>query len=111
MADPFDPRPYIASQAWARAKTVPEFPHEYLPLSRSTDRAGHLAFLKLVRHKGRDERFADYERPWRYLTIDGFDYWVSGPGAILNRRLVGSGQRLGEAYPKELPGQLRLEDA
>lgn len=79
-----DARPYIASQEWTFARTMPDRPHWYVLLRRSTDWAEHLRMLLWLR-SGELEMF--HGHPYRYRTVDDFRYWAMGPNdTIINRR-------------------------
>jgi hypothetical protein len=80
----YDPRPYIASQRWVFAKSMPENPHYYVLLSRSSDWRGHLTMLAWIRRWGRRELFG---RWWQAVDVDGWHYWAMSPDdTILNRK-------------------------
>ena len=107
----FDPRPYIEAATWRFAKSEPVHRHWYVVAAESPDLDAHFAFRRLIAKRGRREHFAGYgDRDpevgpgvWKYLRVDEFDYWCSGPkGSILNRRAARP-----EPTPAEL-GQLDL---
>ena len=80
-----DARAFIARTPWRFAKSVPQTPHEYVVRSDDPD---HRRFTNLIKREGWDQRWR--YQTWRYLTIDGFDYWVSGRGQLMiNRRQAG----------------------
>jgi hypothetical protein len=87
-ADPgesYDPTSYIEAQDWVFAKTMPENPHEYVLIRRSTDWRAHLRFLHWIRVWGEDEVF----KGWHYQcrTVGEWRYWALGPNdTIINRR-------------------------
>lgn len=86
-------RAFIASQTWTFAKTVPETPHEYLMVFTCTDPEGYRWFAALITAEGHDEWWSVegvQPRRYRYLTVDGYDYWhVGHPGnRSLNRRVA-----------------------
>jgi len=81
----YDPVPYIEAQSWVFARTMPDNPHEYVLLRRSTDWREHLRFLLWIRVHGEVERFKG--RSYRYRTVGQFRYWALGPDdTIINRR-------------------------
>lgn len=68
-------RKFIESSQWTFAKTMPEWPHEYLV----RDRVDSVLFEALVRHirqYGFEGRF--YQRVLTYFTEDGLLYWTMG---------------------------------
>jgi hypothetical protein len=86
----FDPRPYIDSQEWVFARTMPENPHFYVHLSKTTDWRSHLVVLLWIRAHGEVERFKG--RDYRYQTVDGWRLWAMGPNdSILNKRRAPAG--------------------
>lgn len=56
--EPYDPRPYIASQRWVYARTVPTHAHEYVVPEQSSDPAGHYAMVKWINRTGTPRSFA-----------------------------------------------------
>jgi hypothetical protein len=80
----YDPRPYIASQTWTFARTVPQHPHEYLMMKRSSDPEEHRRFMDYLDATGEPGEF--WGRTWRYVTVDEWTYWTSGPAFFINRR-------------------------
>jgi hypothetical protein len=74
-AFPSDLRAFVDGQEWTFAKTMPEWPHEYVV----RDRADEALFERLVVHirtHGREARF--YERPIVYYEENGLVYWTMG---------------------------------
>ncbi len=68
-------RQFIASSKWTFAKTMPEWPHEYIV----RDRVDENLFEQLVRHirtNGYDGAF--YEKTYIYFEEDGLLYWTMG---------------------------------
>jgi hypothetical protein len=85
---PSDLRTFIDAQAWTFARTMPEWPHEYIV----RDRVDQQLFERLVEHirtHGAHQRF--YETVNVYFEEAGFVYWTMGaPVAettIINRCL------------------------
>jgi hypothetical protein len=86
----YDPRPYVAAQAWTFAKTMPDNPHEYVLIRKSTDWRAHLCVLSWLRAHGEVEKFMG--RTYRFRTVDDHHYWVLGPSdTIINRRKAPQG--------------------
>jgi hypothetical protein len=87
-ADPpedFDPSTYIGAHKWVFARTMPENPHEYVLIRRSTDWREHLRFLRWIRVWGDNELYRGVN--YRYRTIGEWRYWALGPNdTIINRR-------------------------
>lgn len=68
-------REFVDSEEWTFAKTMPEWPHEYLV----RDRVDTQLFETLVRHireHGLEGRF--YRRVLIYFAEDGLLYWTMG---------------------------------
>jgi hypothetical protein len=68
-------RDFVATAEWTFAKTMPEWPHEYLV----RDRVGRVLFEALVRHirqYGFEGRI--YQRVPTYFAEDGLLYWTMG---------------------------------
>jgi hypothetical protein len=88
----YDPHPYIATNRWTYARTMPENPHEYVVLRKSTDPYEHLRFLAWIRGSGNLEHFKG--RDYEFVEIDGWRYWAMGTDqleqTIINRRVVPS---------------------
>ena len=86
---------YLAGQEWARARTVPEYPHEYLLLSRSADPLTHLRVVRLIRELGERRKWSPASGPaagrsvWCcYWRAGKYEHWTQ-PGRtdpILNRK-------------------------
>lgn len=85
LEDDYDPRPYIASQRWVYAKTVPTHPHEYVVPEVTTDPAAHYDMVKWINRVGEPRMFAG--KRYKYAEVDGYVYWI-GPRTIINRRRV-----------------------
>jgi hypothetical protein len=66
---------FVDEQTWTFAKTMPEWPHEYLV----RDRVDKKLFVRLVEHiraHGREGRF--YQRAITYYDEAGLVYWTMG---------------------------------
>lgn len=68
-------REFIASSKWTFAKTMPEWPHEYLVRDRG-DRTLFEALIRHIRQYGFEGRF--YQRVLTYFSEDVFLYWTMG---------------------------------
>ena len=86
MTFPPDLRAFVDDERWTFAKTMPEWPHEYIVRERVDERL----FERLVVHiraHGYEGRF--YEKPITYYEEAGLVYWTMGapPGEtiIINR--------------------------
>lgn len=70
-----DLRDFVKSSKWTFAKTMPEWPHEYIVRGRVDE----CLFLRLVHHirqYGVKQRF--YNRSLTYFAEDGLLYWTMG---------------------------------
>jgi len=83
---PPDLRAFVDGETWTFAKTMPEWPHEYLV----RERVDEDLFVRLVVHirsHGYEGRF--YARPITYYEEAGLVYWTMGAPVddttILNR--------------------------
>ena len=68
-------RDFVDSEAWAFAKTMPEWPHEYVV----RDRVDEDIFVRLVQHireHGYEGRF--YRKRFTYFDDRGMVYWTMG---------------------------------
>jgi len=72
---PAELRAFIDRERWTYAKTMPEWPHEYLVRDR-VDEALFLALVKHIRAHGYEGRF--YRKPITYFAEDGLLYWMMG---------------------------------
>jgi hypothetical protein len=66
---------FIQSVEWTSAKTMPEWPHEYIV----RERVDEILFVKLVKHIrnfGYEGQF--YSKPITYFDYDGMTYWTMG---------------------------------
>jgi hypothetical protein len=75
IALPDDLREFVATSKWTFAKTMPEWPHEYLV----RDRVDSVLFEALachIRQHGIEQRF--YQRILTYFAEDGLLYWTMG---------------------------------
>jgi hypothetical protein len=72
---PDDLRKFIDSTQWTFAKTMPEWPHEYIIRERADDNL----FVRLVLHireHGYEGKF--YQKSITYYESDGLVYWTMG---------------------------------
>jgi len=88
--EPYNPPPdlvsWIADRTWTFAKTVPDQPHWYVVRARlePEHQDGYTALVEEIRTHGRKHRFLG--RTYRYLLVDGWDYWTGPPGLVNRRR-------------------------
>jgi len=72
---PTELRAFIEREHWTYAKTMPEWPHEYLVRDR-VDEALFVSIVKHIRAHGFEGRF--YKEPITYFAEDGMIYWTMG---------------------------------
>ena len=66
---------FIIAVHWTYAKTMPEWPHEYIV----RDRVDEDLFVKLVKHIRRHGYVGEfYRKPITYLDYEGMTYWTMG---------------------------------
>ncbi len=68
-------REFIDSLQWTFAKTMPEWPHEYIVRER-VDRELFEVVVRHIRQHGFEGHF--YQRVLTYFAEDGFLYWTMG---------------------------------
>jgi len=68
-------REFVTSSKWIFAKTMPEWPHEYLVRDR-VDRVLFESLVLHIRQHGFERRF--YQRALTYFAEDGLLYWTMG---------------------------------
>ncbi len=72
---PTDLRGFVDAETWTYAKTMPEWPHEYLVRHR-VDGDLFEALVRHIREHGHDGHF--YNRVLTYFLEDGQQYWTMG---------------------------------
>jgi hypothetical protein len=77
VCEPFDKRlkNFIDTEKWTYAKTMPEWPHEYIV----KERVDETLFIELVSHirkYGHEGYF--YSKTMVYFDQDGYTYWTMG---------------------------------
>ena len=75
VALPIALREFIESSQWTFAKTMPEWPHEYLVRGR-VDKVLFEDLVRHIRQHGFEGRF--YQRALTYFAEDGLLYWTMG---------------------------------
>ena len=88
---------FVNGQTWTFAKTMPEWPHEYIV----RDRVDEQLFVDLVHHirsHGRDGKF--YEKVLVYYEEAGMVYWTMG--APLAETTIVNRCRSEETYEQRL---------
>lgn len=68
-------REFIDSSQWTFAKTIPEWPHEYIVRER-VDRDLFEALVRHIRQHGFEGHF--YQHVLTYFAKDGLLYWTMG---------------------------------
>ena len=72
---PPDLRAFVDGETWTLAKTMPEWPHEYLV----RDRVDEGLFVQLVQHiREQGSLGRIYRRELIYFEEDGLVYWTMG---------------------------------
>lgn len=66
---------FIQSVEWTYAKTMPEWPHEYIVRERVEEHL-FVEFVKHIRHHGYVGEF--YGKPITYFDYEGMTYWTMG---------------------------------
>jgi hypothetical protein len=72
---PDELRKFIDSSQWTFAKTMPEWPHEYI-VREQVDESLFVELVRHIRQYGFEGRF--YERVLTYFAEDGLLYWTMG---------------------------------
>ena len=79
---------FIEIEKWTYAKTMPEWPHEYIVRER-VDEALFVELVLHIRKHGYEGKF--YSRKMVYFDQDGYTYWTMGSKIeetiIINRTL------------------------
>jgi len=68
-------REFIQSVHWTYAKTMPEWPHEYIVRER-VDESLFVELVKHIREYGYEGNF--YSKSITYFDQDGMTYWTMG---------------------------------
>jgi len=96
-AFPRDLRVFVDGQTWMFAKTMPEWPHEYIV----RDRVDEALFERLVVHiRGHGRKGTFYERVIVYYEEGGLVYWTMG--APLQETTVVNRCRSEDTYERRL---------
>ena len=66
---------FIETEKWTFAKTMPEWPHEYLVRER-VDEQLFLKTVEYIRKFGYEGKF--YSKPIVYFDHNGYTYWTMG---------------------------------
>ena len=102
---PDDLKAFVDSEQWTFAKTMPEWPHEYLV----RDRVDANLFESLVRHirqHGFEGRF--YQRSITYFAEDDLLYWTMGdplPETVIINRCKQADSYESRSKNRTLPDQ------
>jgi hypothetical protein len=87
---PLDLKQFVEGEAWTFAKTMPEWPHEYLVRDR-VDAALFESLVRHIRQYGDAGKF--YKRTMIYFAEDGLLYWTMGdplPETVIINRCQGT---------------------
>jgi hypothetical protein len=68
-------RAFVDGEDWTCAKTMPQWPHEYLVRERVDD-GSFVCLVKHIREHGYEGHF--YARALTYYDEDGMTYWTMG---------------------------------
>ena len=72
---PEELRRFIEEQDWTYAKTMPEWPHEYI-VREDVDEKHFVELVKHIREHGYQGKF--YQKEITYFQDDGKVYWTMG---------------------------------
>ena len=75
MSFPQELRDFANRETWTYAKTMPEWPHEYIVRGR-VDEGLFVSLVRHIREHGYEGRF--YQKPITYFDEDGLVYWTMG---------------------------------
>ena len=68
-------RAFIATSEWTFARTMPEWPHEYI-VREKVDENLFVQLVEHIRAHGYEGKF--YEKPITYFDENGLVYWTMG---------------------------------
>ena len=94
---PQELRTFVDEQCWTFAKTMPEWPHEYIVRER-VDQALFEELVSHIRAHGREGRF--YARVITYYEEAGLTYWTMG--APLRETTIVNRCRTEDTYERRL---------
>lgn len=81
---------FVQAHRWTYAKTIPQWPHEYVVRKNIPNDDTFCRFVMTIRRYGNDEPF--FTRTHRYLDLEGFKYWTMGDWLattiIINRATI-----------------------
>ena len=72
---PDDLRKFIDSEQWTFARTMPEWPHEYI-VREKVDEDLFVQLVQHIREHGYEGKF--YRESFIFYEIDGIVYWTMG---------------------------------
>lgn len=99
-------REFVNATPWTFAKTMPEWPHEYIVRDR-VDEALFVALVRHIRAHGYEGRF--YSKSITYYEQDGMVYWTMG--APVEETIIVNRCRKEDTYEHRLSqGTLPRED-
>ena len=104
MLLPKDLRDFVNQETWTYAKTMPEWPHEYIVRKR-VDEGLFVQLVEHIRAHGYEGNF--YRRKITYFDEDGLTYWTMGapveetPISHRGKKEDPSAVRLAEGRPPE----------
>lgn len=79
-------RAFVAATQWTYAKTMPQWPHEYV-MRKAANAAEFDEAVRLIHSDGFEMRLLTKSQD--YLDVDGWCYWAmgdpGGPDDIINR--------------------------
>ena len=81
----------IAAGRWTFAKSMPQFPHEYVIRGKTLAEDLFVPFVTHIRDAGVTRHWR-YGKIFTYLAIDEYEYWTMGNPVdetiIINRALI-----------------------
>jgi hypothetical protein len=87
LPTPEEAAEFLAAQEWTSARTMPQWPHEYVMARKSADTWMALRVIEFIRATGERRRWHS-EWFW-YWAPEGseYEYWAMNPGeTVINRR-------------------------